>query len=134
MRMFRRMRSAGALLCAALTVAFAAASAGSVLDGAVHELHAPHSHSHVSFASAAHDDHHDMDSHDADGGKAPHDHAGLGHHHHFGDGPTGFVTDTMASLSQHPGAAGRFRRADEARARPFSGGVERPPKTLDRIA
>lgn len=136
MRLFRSMKTACAPLCAVLALAFAAASAGSIVDGAVHEMDAPHAHNHLSFAETVYDDHHahghDHADHDADADGAAHDgdHFGAGHHHHYGDGPTGFVTAVAPALTQHSRSAAMSGRAEETQPPRFAGGAERPPKPL----
>jgi hypothetical protein len=123
----------------ALTVVFATASAGSLVDSFQHELSFAHSHKHLSFSDVACNDHHahadqlhgDEAAQSSLDDMPPADMSGIGHHHHCGDGPVGFValgSSAEASLSAH----GAELSAGDSQVKLGSlvGGLERPPKHL----
>lgn len=133
MRVFRTMKTASALFCALLTLAFASAAAGSVVDGILHDAHVPHDHQHLSFSDIAAAEHcddaelaPDQGAQDAQGG-----HMDVGHHHHHhADGPTGFVANAETALTIRVIPAARTVHGDDMPAPRFTGGAERPPKPV----
>ena len=116
------------MLCVALSVVFAGASAASVVDDVQHSTRTVHQHGlHLGSSLADDNHHHDGgDQQNEDGAPADHP-TGAGHHH--ADGPVGAL-DPGVETAAAPAVAGlalRTRGADSAEGiRP--GGLERPPK------
>jgi hypothetical protein len=125
------LRTVLAMLCVALSVVFAGASAASVIDGVQHAAHLPHQHGlHLAFSVSDtdhHADHHDDgDHHDDDG--APGDHQpGAGHHH--ADAPVGTLSADVETGAAVVLAELTLRTEGVASAKGVRpGGLERPPK------
>jgi hypothetical protein len=124
------LRDLFAMLCIAIALVFAGASAASVVDGAQHAAKAPHSH-HVSLTAVADDHHHEPASHshqpDADDETGDLQ-TGPGHHH---SEPPAFALAALDSLIQVT------MTSSEAVSAPnpstvdglSPGGLERPPRS-----
>ncbi|MEQ6332549.1 hypothetical protein [Sphingobium sp. MK2] len=122
------------MLCVVLALAFAAASATSVVDRIQHQPGAPTNHQHMLFTDISFDadDHHvgHSDASDRDDGADPDHQPGTGHHHH-GDSGSGLP----AFASGDNGLPDlRSDRRSLTPARPVIGvtihGPERPPKSI----
>jgi len=119
------------MLCVALSVVFAGATAASVIDRTQHSTRSAHEHGlHLAFTvadddhRAAHNDY--GDHHDADG--APGDpQLGVGHHH--ADAPAGTLSVDVEAGAALMLAELTLRTEGAASVRGVRpGGLERPPK------
>lgn len=119
------------MLCVALAVVFAGASAASVLDGAQHAAKAPHEHGpHLTLSQPEPD--HGADHHHDDDRSPADQHTGPGHHH--ADAPTGALslpTETPLVLARAEIALSPLATEGSGGVRP--GGLERPPKRIAKL-
>lgn len=124
------------MLCVALSVVFASASAASVIDVAQHSTKVTHGHGlHLGF-TLAEDDHHAQHHDDGvpqDDDDAAEHQPGAGHHH--ADGPVGAI-NTGAEIVTAPAVAELTLQTEGAASakgvRP--GGLERPPKRYANLS
>lgn len=125
------MHALVAMLCVALSLVFAGASAASVLDRYQHNGHVAHEHG-LRLALTADPDHHD---HHADHGREiPDDKADAGDHqpgathHHHSDAPTGVIATVAAAAVTLAVATDLppLEATNRGGIRP--GGLERPPR------
>jgi hypothetical protein len=128
-RDLKLLRAFPAMLCVALAMAFAGASAASVVDRVQHQTHVPHEHGlHLSLDVNGHADAHHAPSHHHNGDRDAGDHhPSPGHHHSHA--PTGaLMLPPLASAVV--AAAGIVVPAppEASRNGVRPGGLERPPK------
>lgn len=131
-----------AMLCVALAMVFAAASATSVVDHAQHEMGVVHEHgvslSFVSVDDCAIDAAAHVHADDEADGQGPGDASdatpGAGHHHHA-DAPVGAPGGSVTVEAAHLASATSGAEPGEANPKGVRpGGLERPPRPLAILA
>lgn len=126
-----RLRAVLAMLCVAVAVVFAGASAASVVDRVQHDAHVVHDHTvHVGLTGVDYDHHDDSDH--PDDSAAPDQPPGLGHHH--ADAPAGALDDGAQFSVAATGTLVTLRSPASISLpgiRP--GGFERPPRSFAKL-
>lgn len=116
-----------AMLCVALSLVFAGASAASAVDQVEHQGEAASHHGHLAFS----DIHFEADHHDVEDADAASDDAGSGpQHHHHGDGLVGQPAVSATLASPAPSAVLLLVQRDDLAASLGTQGLERPPKAF----
>lgn len=128
------------MLCVALALVYACASASQVIDRIQHSSAHVTQHDHVVFSDAvavvAHGDHHDDDvgGGDVGTGDQPSDHLAGGHHHHGDTGPSLAVDTTEAFGLMALSESLRSSIQDRQIAGVAVPGPERPPRQAAQTA